>query len=64
MLLCRGKGCKYSKVCSRYVLGTGMAQYPGCGDTWIDYCLHAKKFIRIGNVPEERDLMRNKPIMD
>ena len=49
MLLCKGHGCQYRKVCSRYVIGTGMTQFAGCGDTWMDHCTNAKKFMRIGN---------------
>lgn len=44
MLLCKGKNCRYKKTCRRYVLGQGVTQYDGCGDTWIDHCLNAKKF--------------------
>lgn len=44
MLLCKGKGCRYRKTCRRYVLGLGATQYDGCGDTWIDHCIDAKRF--------------------
>ena len=47
MLLCKGKQCIWRKVCSRYVIGRGMTQYAGYGDTWIDHCLHASKFHRM-----------------
>lgn len=49
MLLCKGKQCIWRKVCSRYVIGKGMTQYAGCGDTWIDHCFGAKKFIAINS---------------
>lgn len=50
MLLCKGKQCIWRKVCSRYVIGKGMTQYAGCGDTWIDHCLrHQDKFIAINS---------------
>lgn len=54
MLLCKGKGCKYRNVCSRYVLGTGMTQYAGCADTWIDHCTNSKKFMRIGTASDKQ----------
>ena len=44
MLLCKGKGCRYRKTCQRYVLGLGRTQYDGCGDQWIDHCLHTSKY--------------------
>lgn len=53
MLLCKGHGCQYRKVCSRYVLGRGMTQYPGCGDRWIDHCTNAKRFVRCGSDDNE-----------
>ena len=58
MLLCKGRGCQYRKVCSRYVLGCAIDSLPkptavltdGNGnDTWMDHCTNAKKFMRIGN---------------
>ena len=52
MLLCKGKQCIWRKVCSRYVIGRGMTQYAGCGDTWIDHCLGAKKFVRINSATD------------
>lgn len=52
MLLCKGRGCKYRKVCSRYVLGTAMPRYVGCDDTWIDHCLNAAKFMRVGTASD------------
>lgn len=58
MLLCKGRGCKYRKVCSRYVIGTGMKNYEGVGDTWIDHCTNTRKFIRIGNADEFRCPMK------
>lgn len=61
MLLCKGRGCKYRKVCSRYVIGTGMTQYAGCGDTWIDHCLNTMKFMRIGNATDEQCPAPRKP---
>lgn len=54
MLLCKGRGCQYRKVCSRYVLGTGMTQHAGCGDTWINHCLNASKFMRVGSASDEQ----------
>ena len=44
MLLCKGRGCKYRKTCSRYVLGTVMQAHLSECDTFIDHCLHARKF--------------------
>lgn len=47
MLLCKGKGCNWKKVCSRYVIGRGMMKYTNENDKWIDHCLHASKFVRM-----------------
>jgi len=47
MLMCRGKGCNWRKVCSRYVLGRA-AQAIDMSIEWMDHCLHASKFIRCG----------------
>ena len=60
MLLCKGHGCKYCKVCSRYVIGKGYEKLPKStaalsprgNETWIDHCLNAAKFMRIGNVAD------------
>ena len=56
MLLCKGRGCKFRKECSRYVIGKAYDNLSqptavlsdGKADTWMDHCLNAKKFIRIG----------------
>lgn len=58
MLLCKGHKCQYRKVCSRYVLGIAherVSNLPAMvadeykKNKWIDHCLNAKKFIRIGS---------------
>lgn len=57
MLLCKGKGCQYRKVCSRYVIGTGATQYAGVNDQWIDHCISAKKFdkfVPMHGTPKEK----------
>ena len=46
MLLCKGKNCRYKKNCQRYILGLGRTHHEGSDDTWIDYCLNAKKFVK------------------
>jgi len=64
MLLCKGHGCRYRKVCSRYVIGTGMTQYAGSNDTWMDHCLNAKKFVRIGNADDAQCPKQKEPDKD
>ena len=53
MLLCKGRGCKYRKTCSRYVIGTAMANHVGENDTYIDHCLHARKFEKYANKQDQ-----------
>ena len=53
MLLCKGKGCIWKRVCSRYVIGRGITQYHDCGDQWIDRCLNGSKFHRMHGVKDE-----------
>lgn len=54
MILCKGKDCNYRQVCSRFVIGNAMARIKNLpkneqeNNQWIDHCVSAKKFIRIG----------------
>lgn len=57
MLMCKGKGCKWKKQCSRYVLGRGIAARTDVSVQWIDHCLrHHDKFVRIGNPDAARTI--------
>lgn len=48
MLYCKGKGCQYSQQCSRFVLGKGAVNVKDLSATWMDHCIAAKKFIKVG----------------
>ena len=50
MLMCRGNGCNWKHVCSRYVLGKGIAARTDIGAEWMDHCMrHQDKFIAVNS---------------
>ena len=49
MLMCKGRGCNWRGVCSRYVLGRA-AKAVDVTAEWMDHCLrHQDKFVRVGS---------------
>lgn len=53
MLMCRGKGCNWKKVCSRYVLGKGVAA-TDISVEWRDHCPHRQQDFFAVNSEEGR----------
>jgi hypothetical protein len=54
MLMCKGHGCHWRDVCSRYVLRKAV-QAVDVSAKVIDHCLHATKFVRCSGAKTEDD---------
>lgn len=50
MLMCRGNGCNWKHVCSRYVLGRGIAATTDISVEMRDHCPHHQQdFIAVNS---------------
>jgi hypothetical protein len=62
MLMCKGNGCNWKKVCSRYVLGRAVTPQMDISVEWRDHCPHHQQDFIAVNSEEGRKVaeMLNK----